>query len=74
MTTLLTLPMMIQLLQYLKSMSAWTIFPFNEVGGIEGCCTYMAQSELYDRIQWDKNAVIEYYGKDFVPLHIFQMV
>ena len=26
--------------------------------------------ELYDHIQWDKNAVIEYYGKDLSPAYI----
>ena len=30
----------------------------------------MVTPMLYDHIQWDKNAVIEYYGKDLAPVYV----
>ncbi len=43
---------------------------FNEVGELIDAARIWRDPELYDRIQWDKNAVIEYYGKDLTPAYI----
>ena len=43
---------------------------FNEVGALRDAARIWRNPELYDRIQWDKNAVIEYYGKDLSPAYI----
>ena len=43
---------------------------FNEVGALKDAARVWRNPELYDHIQWDKNAVIEYYGKDLSPAYI----
>lgn len=43
---------------------------FNEVGALKDAAHVWRNPELYDHIQWDKNAVIEYYGKDLSPAYI----
>lgn len=43
---------------------------FNEVEALTDVARIWRDSELYDHIQWDKNAVIEYYGKDLTPAYI----
>ena len=43
---------------------------FNEVGTLKDAARIWRNPELYDHIQWDKNAVIEYYGKDLSPAYI----
>ena len=43
---------------------------FNEVGALTDAARIWRNPELYDHIQWDKNAVIEYYGKDLNPAYI----
>ena len=43
---------------------------FNEVGALRDAARIWRNPELYDHIQWDKNAVIEYYGKDLSPAYI----
>lgn len=43
---------------------------FNETGALMDAARIWRNPELYDHIQWDKNAVIEYYGKDLSPAYI----
>ena len=43
---------------------------FNEVGALTDASRIWGDPELYDHIQWDKNALIEYYGKDLTPAYI----
>lgn len=43
---------------------------FNEVKALTDTARVWPDPELYDHIQWDKNAVIEYYGKDLTPAYI----
>ncbi len=43
---------------------------FNEVWALTDAARIWRDPELYDYIQWDKNAVIEYYGKDLTPAYI----
>lgn len=40
---------------------------FNEVRALIDAARIWRDPESYDRIQWDKNAVIEYYGKNLPP-------
>ncbi len=46
-----------------------TIF-FNEVAALTDAARIWRDPELYDHIPWDKNAVMEYYGKDLTPAYI----
>ena len=43
---------------------------FNEAGALTDAVRIWRDPELYDHIQWDKDAVIEYYGKDLTPAYI----
>ncbi len=43
---------------------------FNEAGALTDVVRIWRDPELYEHIQWDKDAVIEYYGKDFTPAYI----
>ena len=43
---------------------------FNEAGALTDVVRIWRDPELYEHIQWDKDAVIEYYGKDLTPAYI----
>ena len=43
---------------------------FNEAGALTDAVRIWRDPELYEHIQWDKDAVIEYYGKDLTPAYI----
>lgn len=43
---------------------------FNEVEALMDAAPLWRDPELYDSIWWDKNAVIDYYGKDLTPVYI----
>ena len=43
---------------------------FNEMEALTDAARIWRDPELYDHIQWDKNAVIQYYGKDLTPAYI----
>lgn len=42
----------------------------NEMGGLADASHVLPDPELYDYIKWDKNLVIDYYGKDLTPVYI----
>lgn len=43
---------------------------FNEVEALMDAAPLWRDPELYDRIWWDRNAVIDYYGKDLTPVYV----
>ena len=43
---------------------------FLQIPGMTYAARIWRNPELYNHIQWDKNAVIEYYGKDLSPAYI----
>ena len=43
---------------------------FNEVEAFMDASPLWRDPELYDRIWWDRNAVIDYYGKDLTPVYV----
>lgn len=43
---------------------------FNEVEALMDAALLWRDPELYDRIWWDRNAVIGYYGKDLTPVYV----
>lgn len=43
---------------------------FNEVEAFMDAAPLWRDPEVYDRIWWDRNAVIDYYGKDLTPVYV----
>ncbi len=43
---------------------------FNEVEALMDAARLWRDPELYDRIRWDRNAVIDYYGKELTPVYV----
>lgn len=42
----------------------------NEVGALLDAARIWRDLELYDYIQWDRNDIIDYYGKDLTPVYV----